>query len=426
MPIHKRKFLIIAILFTVLCSKTSIVCAFFAGTKAPGMGSTGIAYPQDAFAGAYNPAGILKVADRFDLAVTCIFDHGRAAIELEHCPADEKINGKFNPFASEAQFDPGLGINKTFCSNFCGYSWEWAVGVVVYNRERQKTSYSKHVPLLGPKSKLGMEYIHDLISPIFSIRIAKCHTLGVSFDYHVQRLNIKGLHQFKHENFSTSPSHVTNNGNSYSQGFGATLGWSWEVLDNLTIGAIYRSKTKMSQFHKYKGFLAHGAIDSPAQWGVGIAYQFSPCGTVTTDIEWIEWDQVKALHNPLLHKNEMAQTGADNGPGFGFKNQVFYRIGIDYVFNQFLTVRLGFQHAKTFTKKSETMLNLLFCRTSENALTLGASYIWNPRNEISFFYAHSFEKRVNGKNAIPTVFGSGRVNLTESKDHVGISWGFIY
>lgn len=427
MSFHNWKLLTSAVLFTTVCSITNTACAFLAGTKAPGMGSTGIAYPQDAFAGAYNPAGILQVEDRFDLAATCIYNRGHATIDREHIPAKHEKNEKFNPFDSAFNFDPGFGINKTFCTEICGYSWEWAVGLVGYNRERQKTSYKTIVPLFEEKSKLGMEYIHDVIAPIFSLRIANYHTLGVSFDYHIQRLSIKGFHLFANENFSHSPSHVTNNGNSYSQGFGATIGWSWEALDGLTIGAVYRTKTKMSRFHKYKGFLAQGGtIDSPAHWGVGFAYQFLPCATVTGDIEWIQWDQIKSLHNPLLHKNEIAQAGTDHGPGFGFKNQIFYRIGIDYAFNQYWTVRVGYQHGNTFTKKSQTMLNLLFCRTSENLLTLGASYMVNPCNEISFFYAHSFEKSVNGKHAIPASIGPGHVNLAESKDYLGFSWAFIY
>lgn len=412
------------VLFSATCLITNTTSAFFAGTKAPGMGATGIAYPQDAFAGAYNPAGILEIEDRLDLAATCIYNRGHATIHLERTPAvgKHKINGKFNPFDSAFNFDPSFGINKTFCT-----SWEWAIGIVGYNRERQKTSYNRPVPLLGKNSKLGMEYIHDVIAPILSFRITSSHTFGVSFDWHLQRISIKGLDQFAHEHFSSSPSHVTNNGNSYSSGFGATLGWTWKALDGLTIGAVYRSRAKMTKFRKYKGFLAErGRIDPPTQWGFGVAYQFIPCAIITADIEWIQWSQIKSLHNPLLHKNEIVQTGTDHGPGFGFKNQVFYRIGIDYAFNQSWTVRAGYQYANTSTKNSQTMLNLLFCRTSENLLTLGASYIVNRCNEISFFYAHSFEKTVKGQHSIPTIVGPGHVNLAESKDYLGLSWAFIF
>ncbi|MBA3237631.1 MAG: outer membrane protein transport protein [Parachlamydiaceae bacterium] len=433
MTFHNWKLLISAVLFTATISTTNTASAFIAGTRAPGMGSTGIAYPQDAFAGAYNPAGILEVEDRFDLSASSIFNRGTAIIQFDRTPANEdkeKINGKFNPFNHLASFDFGLGINQTFCTNICGYSWEWAVGLVAYNWERQKTSYSKRVPLLTKekKSKLGMEYIHDVVSPIISLRVTDCHTIGFSFDYHIQRLSIKGLEQFRHENHSYSPSHVTNNGDSYSRGFGATIGWAWEATDGLTIGAIYRSKTKMSRFHKYKGFFAQGgAIDSPAQWGVGAAYQFLPCATVTADIEWIEWDQIKALHNPLLQKDKkIGLAGTDHGPGFGFNNQVVYRLGIDYAINQFWTVRAGYQYANTVTKKSQTMLNLLFCKTSEHLASFGVSYMLTPCNEISFFYAHSFENEVNGKHAIPVECGPGKVDLTESKDFVGLSWAFIY
>lgn len=70
----------------LLCTTPGTASAFVAGAKASGMAGTGIAYPQDAFAGAYNPAGIVEVGDRTDLGVDLIRDHGHADIRLKHAP----------------------------------------------------------------------------------------------------------------------------------------------------------------------------------------------------------------------------------------------------------------------------------------------------------------------------------------------------
>lgn len=409
-----------------LCATTNQAHAFIAGGKAMGMAATGIAYPQDAYAGAFNPAGAVEIEDRLDLGFAWVREHGHADVKVANPPPIPGVSGRFNAFSQPNAYNGDFGINKNFCSNICGQDWQWSAGLVVYNRDFQKTTYNKALPLLGT-SKLGLEYLHEIISPLVSLRINESHTIGVSLDVNVRRIKVNGLQQFSNPLFSISPTHVTNKGYDYSGGVGATFGWKWEAYDHLTFGVTYRTKVKMSRLKKYKGFLAQeGRLNSPERWGVGLAYQFMPCATFTFDFEWINWQSIQALHNPLLHKGNLEQLGSANGPGFGFRNQALYRFGVDYAVNENWTVRAGFRHANAIFKKKSTTVNLLTCDTVKNFVTLGATYAWNACNEITMFYAHGFENKIKGRNSIPPMFGSGDVNLTESKDVLGISWGYRY
>lgn len=412
-----------------LCAMPNTVSAFIAGSKAAGMASTGIAYPQDGFAGAYNPAGSVAVSDRFDLGFAWLRNHGHAKVKMKHPPASKDgkdANGTFNAFKSPNFYDFDLGINKNFCTSLCGTTYDWSLGLVIYNRDFQKTTYNKPLLLLG-RSKLGLEYVHETISPLFSLQLTESHSIGLSVDVHIQRLKASGLQQFDHTLFSVSPGNVTNKGYAYSSGVGATFGWKWQPYDDLTFGVTYRTKTSMRKLNKYKGLIAqHGLLDTPERWGVGVAYQFLLCATLTLDVEWINWQKIGALHHPLLHNGTSQKFGSTNGPGFGFRNQTIYRIGIDYAFSETWIFRAGFRHGNSFVRNSETVMNGLLCDTIENIATIGFSYTFNSCNEISFFYAHGFKNSIHGKHSIPKELGSGNVDLTQSNNSLGITWGHFF
>lgn len=411
--------------------------AFIAGAKATGMAATGIAYPQDAYAGAYNPAGIVDVTDRVDAGFAWIQDRGHIRGRGNINPL---VNKKYDAFKTKDIYDADFGINKTFNTEFCGCCLNWAAGFVAYNRDYQKTSYTSPLVLLGT-SNAGLEYLHETFSPVFALRVNDCFSIGVSVDVQVQRAKVNGLQNFTAAPpaapfaFSLYPDKVTNKGYAYSSGVGATIGCKWDISDCLSVGLTYRTKTKMSKFHKYKGFLAQrGLLNVPQKVGAGIAFRFLPGATLAFDVEWINWGDVKSLRNPLINSRTnplvppfiFTPLGSEHGPGFGFQNQTFYRVGIDYQFNDCFTVRAGFRHANAPVRRTQTAVNVLSCDTVENFLTVGATYTWNCCAEVTIFYAYGFSNKIKGKNSIPAALGGGNIDLVESKDGLGISFGYMF
>ncbi|MBA2726799.1 MAG: outer membrane protein transport protein [Parachlamydiaceae bacterium] len=422
---------------------------FIAGGKATGMAATGIAYPQDAYAGAYNPAGIVDVGDRLDFGIDWIQDRGHIRGKNNRTQTgalNPLVNRKFDAFKTKDFYNGDFGINKTFYTEICGNCVNWAAGLVFYNRDFQKTSYTERIVLLGNPlppingTNPGLEYLHQTISPVFAININDCLSFGVSVDVHVQRAKVQGLQNFAQDGsipqlprFSLYPDKVTNKGYDYSSGVGATIGVKWQISDYLALGVTYRTKAKMSHFHKYKGFLAQrGLLNIPQKVGAGIAWRFLPYATLAFDVEWIDWTQVTSLHNPLINSRVtppeiLTPLGSKHGPGFGFRNQTFYRVGIDYAINDCFTVRAGFRHANSPVRRSQTAVNVLTCDTVENIITVGATYNWNCCAEVSVFYAHGFSKKIKGKdNSIPVFLGGGSIDLVESKNALGISVGYMF
>jgi long-chain fatty acid transport protein len=425
-------------LFASLCLSSSSADALLASVKALGMAATAVAYPQDALVGAFNPAGMVDVGDRFDAGLS--WEHVRGHIKIKNNVVTPLVaalnpvfagfigapnpltNGKFNAFGTKDFFNPDFGINKMIGCDI-------SVGFVAYNRDFSKVTFHQPQVLLG-NTKAGLEYIHEVAAPTVAVKFLEIHNLGVSANIHFQRFKVNGIQNFDHAfnplfGGSAHPGHVTNNKYAYSTGLGVTVGYRCQILPCLSVGIAYSPKVRMRKFHRYSGFLSqHGKFDVPEIWTAGIAWRFHPNATVAFDYQYTGWERIKALHNPLLNSaGTLNALGADNGPGFGWTSSNFYRFGVDYDINECLTVRAGFRYSHTPIRRSQTAVNTLTMQVIESFLTCGATYSVTEADEVSFFYAHGFANKVKGHHSIPDFLGGGETDLYSYTDLLGFAWG---
>lgn len=409
---------------TALCLHTSSAEAIFASVKSTGMAATSISYPLDSLAGAYNPAGIASVGDRFDLEGGWVNNSGSADVHgnLNRLgQPNDLVNGHYDGMDQKNTFPFGFGLTKTWNID-C--DWDIATGVILYNRNYQKTTYKKPLVLFGT-TKPGLEYLHETVSPIIAIKWCDSHTLGISANYQIERIKVNGIQNFDNPLLSIAPGHVTNRGYGYATGWGVTVGYFGQITDNISIGATYQPETTMSRINKYKGFLAEkGRLNIPRKIGAGIAYRIMPCVVIAFDVEQIQWKNIRPLSNHFPAGN--ARLGSKNGPGFGFSNQWYYRVGIEWEIDECWTARIGYRHAETPVKNSQTAVNILTLDTVEDFITAGATWQLNECNEISFVGAYGFENSVKGHHSIPADFGGGEVNLKEQKYALGLAWGWKF
>lgn len=415
-------------LASTLCLLSENIHALALSVKATGMAATGVAYPQDSLAGGFNPAGTTDVPDRVDVGIVWARDYQKTRINGNLIPI---VNGSFPANLAKDPLSPDFGFIKHLPYNM-------TIGFAGYNRSYTKAAYRFPFILFG-STPLGLEYIHGTFSPSCAIKFCDKYSLGISINYMLQRIKVNGLQSFDIPTRTAHLGHVTNRGYNYSQGVGFTIGGLWSVTDTIKLGATYQPETVMSRFKKYSGFLAQsGRFNIPRKISGGISWRLIPCATVAFDVEFIGWASINALKNPLKPEYVVVtnplvpgfvpkhRLGRNKGIGFGWRNQTFYRIGVDFAPNECWILRAGFRTTRTPTRPSQTVTNQLLLDTVENFLTVGATWILSPRHEISGYYAHGFKKKVNGKNSIPLAFGGGEADLEQSKDAVGISLGWLY
>jgi len=415
--LYKKNLICICFVSLLLASTTAE--AVLASIKSLGMAATAISYPLDSFCVAYNPAGITLVGDRVDLEGGWLHDRARLKIEDNLVPS---FNGKFNAMRTKEFYLGNAGFSKTF---FCE-CFNWSVGVALYNRNFQKTTYNKNIHLFG-RSHAGLEYVNETVASTLAISICRWHSFGVAFNWQIERLMVNGLQNFDNAIFSTHHGHVTNRGYDYAYGFSPTIGYRWQMTPHLAIGLVFQPRTHMSKMKKYTGFLVKGRLDIPDRWGIGVSYDIMPVWTICFDAELVKWSRIRSLHNKLVVPTSFdTKLGGRHGSGFGFPDQWYFRAGLEYRIDRDWTLRWGYRHARALPQKGQTIVNALTEDCVEDFMTIGMSWNMNACSEFSWAFAYGFQKRIKGNHSIPISFGGGNANLKERKFFLGAAWGWRF
>lgn len=380
--------------------------------KALGMGNATVAYPMDSLSTAYNPALAVYLGDRSDFWVSSNFSPYDATISHNHFSGGNlHASGRrtWTPWAA-------FGSTAQVCQNV-------TVGFVLYNRFFQKTHYNKHSDLLGT-TNFGRGYEQYCGSAIAAISL-ESHQLGLSVDILAGKHKVSGLQHLDHQHFTVEPGRFTNRGYNWNYGLGMTIGWQWMVSPHFQVGASFRPETKMSRFHRYKGFIPmHGVFHNPQRVLAGFSWRMLPCTTLAFDVEYIWVRRLRAAKNPGNHMKH--KWGSKHGPALGLNNDLIVHVGLDYAISPEIVLRSGYIYEREIQKKSQAFWDILYCSPIQHYLTLGATYTLKNAVEIDIFYQHGFERSIRGPHAVPTFLGKGEAKMRRSLDRFGIGVGLIF
>jgi long-chain fatty acid transport protein len=382
------------------------------GVKNEAMGGASIALPLDSVAAANNPAGMVMVGDHIDFALTWF----RPNRDAEITGNGAGLNGSYSGNGRSNFFIPDFGYNKMI-------SADTSLGVSVYGNGGMNTQYNKNpFASVGAGGNLGINLSQLFIAPTWAMKVNPTNAVGVSLDLAYQMFSATGLNGPALSSMSSNPSAMSDKGTDTSTGYGLKVGWTGEVTPAVTLGATYQTKTKMGKFDKYKGLFAEqGGFDIPSNYGVGIAVKAAPETTVAFDVQRINYADVPSVGNSFP---VAAPLGANNGPGFGWKNINAYKLGVSHAYSSTFTLRAGYDHCDQPIPNSQTLLNILAPGVVQNHLSLGGTWKLADKSEISVAYVHAFKKTVNGSGSIPGAFGGGEANLSMHEDSLGISYGW--
>ncbi len=399
-----------------------------ASVKAMGMGYTGVAYPQDALAGAYNPAGMAWIGNRFDIGVTVKRYDGETNINGNQIiNPNEPTNGSFNPFKQKYFVIGDAGFNQQFSA----WDFPFTIGIMGYERNFFHTSYKDRFFILGTKP-VEFAYQNYVVAPVFALKIDN-HTIGVAINFEYSYVKIAGLEKLAMEDLSVRPKNFTDHGGDNSWGITGCIGWQWRVCDSFWVGIAFQPQTPIKSFTRYAGFLAErGKLNSPQIFSAGFAFKPWEEVTFTFDYELYNWHNVASMANngeaALIEAIILDTTfdfGKPFGPGFGWKNQTSLKFGFDWNFCDCFTLRAGYRYRNTPIRTSQTFLNMLTLETVSHTVTCGITFEFADFHELSFYYAHGFQGHVNGNiESIPPFFGAGSVKLSSHFNFVGLSYGW--
>jgi long-chain fatty acid transport protein len=361
------------------------------GTTSKGMAGAGVALSQDTQAGTNNPAGMRALGDRVDVGVA-VFN----PIRSFSSPA----TGTFLKDSHQTS-DTNIFVVPSF-----GANWDmgtYSLGVTLSANGGMNTDYATNVFSGGTNGRTGIDLAQALLGFTYSRNIGDNNTIGITPTLAGQRFMARGLQGFG--SISTDAGKLTDRGYDYSYGGGLRLGWQGKVNDQLSFGAMYQSRMYMQRFQKYAGLFADkGEFDIPPSVSLGAAVKVNDKLTVAIDGQRIFYGQVEAIansHNTTLGgigTNAYNSLGGPDGAGFGWNDMSIGKIGVEYAYDDALTLRAGASHNTAAFSNTETFFNVLSPAVVNTHLSFGGTYNLTDSMSLSLAYTRAFRADITGVN----------------------------
>ncbi len=445
-----KKILIVLSLFFVpiMANATNGYFAHGTGLINRALGGAGVAFPQDAMAGATNPAGMAFVGNRIDIGAV-LFKPDR-----EYSAGPSLINGNMGAFTigqgTEESGDenfiiPSFGINYMLTERD-------AIGLSVYGNGGLNTTYDggsafffnpMAMGVVNPPGTFGDGTAGvDLFQIFFNFSYARQFSdnfsVGISPIFAVQGFRANGLgafagftKTFNESGFTTVPDNLTSNGTNYSYGGGVQVGaLARDVIGTADFGISYRSKMYMDEFDDYSDLFAEdGDFDIPSTLWAGFAVDLTEKITLVADYQKIWYEDVEAVSNDIqnLEACPIAMLGGtdvesclggDNGAGFGWDNIDVIKVGLQWQSHPNVTMRFGYSHSDQPIDDDQVLFNILAPGVIEDHITIGAT-IETKMGEINLEAMHALSESVKGRSAFdPTQ----EIRLKMNQFELGIGW----
>lgn len=382
------------------------------GAKAKGAAGVAIALPQEALSIAANPAAATELGHRLDVGFEVFVPDRSATIRGNGAGLEGTYSGNgANPFVL-----PEIGYVRPLSDSV-------SAGIAVYGNGGMNTNYKRN-PFANFRASgdAGVDFKQIFIAPTLAVKVAPGHSLGVSPLFVLQGFKGTGIQPFAAA--SAAPAQFTNQGTDWSTGVGVRVGYLGR-FGPVSLGAFYQSKVWTGRFDKYAGLFAEqGGFDVPASWGGGVAIKASPALTVAADVKRIEYSGVKSVGTPLAPLFLGKPFGANDGPGFGWRDITVVKAGVSYVVSPRLTVRAGYGHSENPVPTSQTLLNILAPGVVTDHLTAGLTWTSGSGLEVTGYVLHAPKQTVRGSGSIPAPYGSGEADVSLAETAVGLSIGW--
>jgi len=199
-------------------------------------------------------------------------------------------------------------------------------------------------------------------------------------------------------------------------GYGLSFGVLYDINDDLTVGATYKSKQNFGDL-EYQ--LAHGDIqdvsgqsrlpisggcdagggmkicpagtytldlDFPAMYSIGVAYQINKFTSISFDAKKIEWSSTLKSLDITGPNGEFISLPA------GWDDQTIMAIGVEVAVNYKLKLRAGYNHADAPFDESSTDSNYILPAVTQSHFAFGADYRINKYWEVAMHASKAKEE----------------------------------
>lgn len=264
---------------------------------------------------------------------------------------------------------------------------------------------------------LGVDLTQVLVSAHWAFRALPEFSFGVAPVFAFERVSVRGIGAFSA--FSNEPERTTDNKSDYSYGGGLRLGFLWEIVPGIGLGAAYQTRLYTTELENYRGVIIDGSLDFAPTLNVGLQLHLAPEHRVLIDLEQIRYADITPLGNGvdaqrftdgcfvprlLVRSNPNRPDlddclGGPDGPGFGWENINVYKFGYQFQRGR-LTLRAGYSFGGNPIGSDQTLSTYFAPAVTDKHVTLGLAWVVNRRMSIGWALVDSLPNTVKSRNAL--------------------------
>ena len=378
--IMKRVMSLVAIMLVSAMAYAGGFRVALQGQRSLAMGHTGVAVIHNAESAFFNPAGLIHLENKINVAV------GGFGVFSD-------VKYQNTQFGQTAQTESGVGTPFYLYASY-GVSEKLAIGLAVYTPYGSAVEYPTDWAGSHLVNNIDLQAIY--IQPTVSVQVFDDLSIGggpimaigaVNFNRNLNR-NATDL-EGNRSNVTLDASNVT--------AFGFTVGALLTPDDKWSFGLNYRSQidieaeggdatfanvanTPLSPVEN--GTVKFDAsIPLPAEWSLGLSYKASDKWLFAFDWNYTEWDAYQSLDIDFIPEDVPDSFNARN-----YKNSSNYRFGTQYTATNKLIFRAGYYFDESPVQEGffapETP------RNDSHGITGGLSYNVSDKLaiDVSFLY----------------------------------------
>ncbi len=381
------------------------------GMKSEGAGGVAVARAEDTPGMAANSAAVMSLGHRADLGMDWLYVEAGSRVEDNAAGADQThgSDGQRNFFIPQGGWSRSLGERA-------------AIGVTVFSAGFGTDYKSSPYQRFGGDARAGIKLMQTVVSTSLGYAVVPGQNVGVGLNLAYQEINAQGLDFLAP--LSQSPGQVSDQGSDSAYGYSLQLGWQGRLGERLSGGLAWRSPTRLGKFDRYRGLLPNGGeLDLPESWSAGLHYRLTPAFDVSVDFSRVLFSREAATGNPVSRLAQGRALGSDGGPGFGWRDQDLYKLGLGWQATTALRLRAGYSRASEIIPPSETFFGMTAPVVMKEHYTAGATLATEGGWEWTGCIAYAPRRQVNGQASIAPAFGGGEANIHASQFIAGVSIG---
>lgn len=373
------------------------------GAYQKSLGGAVTAKPGSAMSAITNPAGMARVGKRADFSLEMFMP--------ERFVDFTALGGAKSESASDQYGVPALGWTAPIEDNSDIYFGGGIYGTSGLGTDYPLTQFSAANPTTTPPSPPMYFEGYSAIqfwqmAPTIAWNATEDLTYGVSLNIDYQSVSFKQGYLADTNSDGITDQTMTSfdlSRTAQAFGYGISLGVLYDINDDLTIGATYKSEQNFSEL-KYQ--LSQGDIqdftgqlpisggcdvtggkicpagtysldlDFPAMYSVGLAYQLNKYTSLSLDVKQIEWSKTLKSLDVKGPNGELISLPA------GWDDQTIIAVGVEVAVNYALNIRAGYNKADAPFDETSTDSNYILPAVTQSHFAFGADYRLNRYWEV--------------------------------------------